>query len=258
MTVPNYRREITLRPAANEDAEAIYKLKCQAFGATCLPFTIYRSPRAIAYIARLICAWEQSFIIAELHEEFAGYANVAFLGDHPVLNYIAVASAVRGRGVGCRLLQAAESKVRDRGFKTLALDVFESNPSAVKWYATSGYRLISRSFLYRIDLAGETAREGRTQTRSPLWQAALAIERQIGFSKLVVTRDEAEITLGLIGGVAAKLLGHRNIQLDKAIELAIGMIAESRSELIVPSESAPGSRYRLLSLEIPLRLAKSL
>lgn len=258
MNTPIQKRQIWLRPAAGEDAEAIYGLKRQAFGATCLPFTIYRSPKTIAYIARSICTTEQAFIVAEAHEELAGYANVAFLSDHPMLNYIAVSDAARGFGIGSRLLHAAESRVCEQGFRTLALDVFESNTKAVKWYAASGYRLISQSFLYRIDLVGVTCKQSELQIHSSLWQAALATEKQNGFSKVIGTRDEAEITLGLIGGVAGKLLDHQRIQLDEAIDLAIGKIAESRSELIVHSKSAPGSRYPMLSLETSLRMAKAL
>ncbi len=55
---------------------------------------------------------------------------------------IAVAADEAGRGVGSRLLAAAEEAARDRGFDRLHLEVRADNPAAVSFYEKSGYRPI--------------------------------------------------------------------------------------------------------------------
>ena len=251
---------VTLRPAMEKDAEAIYRLKREAFGGNYLQFTIYRSEKAVAHIRRLISSEDEIFTVAEGHRELAGYANVGFANHQPILNYIAVANTSRGTGLGSRLLQAIESETRDRGFETLSLNVFESNPSVAEWYTRSGYSIVSQSFLYRIDLARAMRRNSGGQVDSSLWQLALAAEEQNGFSKVVVGVIEGEMTLGLIEGIAFKLLDYRGISLDEAIAAAAGMVNGARRELIVSSMEAPepGCQFQLLSLEVSLRMAKQL
>jgi ribosomal protein S18 acetylase RimI-like enzyme len=251
---------VTLRPAVERDAQAIYNLKREAFGTKYLQFTIYRSEKTVAHIRRSISSEDEIFTVAERHRELAGYANVGFANDQPILNYIAVANTSRGTGLGSRLLQAIESETRGRGFGTLALNVFESNPGVVEWYAKSGYSIVSQSFLYRIDLAHTMPKNSRSQVDSSLWQLALAAEEQNGFSKVVVGVTAGEMTLGLIEGVAYKLLGYRGISLDEAIAAVAGMVNGARRELIVSSMEAPepGCQFQLLNLEVSLRMAKQL
>jgi len=254
------KETVTLRSAVEKDAQAIYRLKREAFGANYLQFTIYRSEKAVAHIRRSISSEDEIFTVAERHRELAGYANVGFANHQPILNYIAIANTSRGAGLGSRLLQAIESETSGRGFGTLALNVFESNPGVVAWYRKSGYSIVSQSFLYRIDLARAMRKNSRGQVDSSLWQAALAAEEQNGFSKVAVSVIEGGMTLGLIGGVACKLLGYRGISLDEAIAAAAGMVNGARRELIVSSMEAPelDCQFQLLSLEVSLRMAKQL
>jgi ribosomal-protein-alanine N-acetyltransferase len=247
---------ITLRAAVKNDAPGIYFLMRGAFGANFLAFTIYRSEKTISYIANLIATKEQTFIIAERQGKIAGYANVAFNKQRAILNYIAVASSLRGSGYGSILLAATESEVRDRGFVSLELDVFESNKRVAEWYTKAGYESVSRSFLYRIDLAAVTRKSLQTEFNPALLQSALATEKQSGFSKAMVKTSSGEITLGIIDGNACKLIGYRGMSLDDAIAAAIGTVNGSRSELIVSSYEPPASGFQLLGLEISIRMVK--
>jgi ribosomal protein S18 acetylase RimI-like enzyme len=258
MTVMTRDGEVALRAAIERDAQAIYALMQEAFGAKYLPFTIYRSQKTIAYLERLIASGNQTYIVAEQHGKLAGYANACYSEDPPILNYIAVTSAARGFGVGNRLLKAVELEVCRQGFRTLSLDVFESNPSVVEWYTKSGYGITSQCFLCRIDLTSTMHIDSPPPSHPSLWQAALAAEEQNGFSMVIANMAEGEITLGFIGGVASKLLGYRGISLDEAIEATIAMLNGTRSELIVVSKQAPKAGHRLLSLEVSLRMVKAL
>jgi ribosomal protein S18 acetylase RimI-like enzyme len=258
MSVSVRREAATLRPATEPDAQAIYRLQREALGTNYLQFTIYRSEKAVAQIERLIGAENQIFTIAERQEKLAGYANVALGGHEPILNYIAVANAARSFGLGSRLLQAVEAQTRSRGFGTLALDVFESNPRAVEWYAKSGYSTVSKSFLYRIDLTRGVPNHDRSQVDPFLWQMALAAEERDGFSKLSVGTENGEILLGFIAGLACKLLAYRGLTLDRAIEASAAMVDGSRKELIVSSCEPPRPDLSLLSMEKSIRMVKKL
>src|ERR1035437_6351689 len=122
MNVMRQEETVTLRQAVEEDAQAIYRLKREAFGTNYLQFTIYRSGKAVAYIRRSIASGNEIFSVAERGEELAGYANVGFANRQPVLNYIAVSGAVRSLGLGKSLLEEVESAVLGRAYGTLMLD----------------------------------------------------------------------------------------------------------------------------------------
>jgi ribosomal protein S18 acetylase RimI-like enzyme len=258
MNVVRQEKSITLRPGVEEDAQAIYRLKREAFGASSLQFTIYQSEKTVAYIRHLIASESEIFVVAESSGELTGYANVGFAGNQPVLNYIAVSGGVRSCGLGKSLLKEAESRTLEKAYGTLMLDAFESNPRVLDWYEKSGYSVVSRSFLYRIDLASALRKDKGMPVDLPSWQFALDTEGHAGFSKVVVATTGGEITLGLIGGNACKLLGYRGISLDEAIATAAATVNGTRDELIVRSLEAPKRECHLLSLETVLRMVKKL
>ena len=258
MTVGIRDSTVMLRPACEADAQAIYDIKKEAFGVTYLPFTIYRSPKAIAHLRQSIAYQDGSYIVAECGGDLTGYASISYSECQPILTYIAVSSAARGGGVGIRLLEATESALYQRGFTSLSLDVFESNARAVQWYTRSGYSNTSQRSLYRIALTGPMDVHCLLPSRRSLWEQALAAEAQYGFSKVTERIAAGEITLGLIGGVAGKLLDYEGLGLEEAIEAVLRMLNGSRSELIVVSREPLTSVYRALSHELSLRMVKSL
>ena len=52
---------------------------------------------------------------------------------------IAIVSSVRGKGVGTRLLQVAESYAKDHGYAEMDLLVTESNSKAIQFYEKANY-----------------------------------------------------------------------------------------------------------------------
>jgi ribosomal protein S18 acetylase RimI-like enzyme len=249
---------VNIRLAAEKDAQAIYLLKREVFAAKYLLFTIYRSKKTFAHIGRLLASGDQVFLIAERHGELLGYANAICANKPPILNYIGVASVARGAGIGGSLLEAIESEMHNRGFRTMELDVFESNSGIVEWYSRSGCSIVSRSLLYRIDLAHTAQRSYGPQIDPLLLQSALAAEQHDGFSKLACNIRGGEITLGLIEGVACKLLGYQGLSLDDAVDAAVALVNGSRSEMIVSSLNLPNTKLPLLSCETIVRMAKEI
>jgi len=60
------------------------------------------------------------------------------------IDFIAVNSRFRGKGVGTALLNKAKTHACENGFKILSLDVVESNPKAEKLYKREGFKFIKK------------------------------------------------------------------------------------------------------------------
>ena len=65
--------------------------------------------------------------------------NVWYDGPVAVLDELYVAPALRGRGLGSRLLAAAESEVRRRGGELLEINVDGDDTDARRFYVRHGY-----------------------------------------------------------------------------------------------------------------------
>jgi GNAT superfamily N-acetyltransferase len=86
-----------------------------------------------------------TLLIAEAGERRVGFALVEELRDyftlerHGHVGILAVTAGAEGRGVGGALLRAAEAWARDRGFRTLTLNVFSGNRHARAVYEHMGF-----------------------------------------------------------------------------------------------------------------------
>jgi [ribosomal protein S18]-alanine N-acetyltransferase len=102
---------------------------------------------------RFIASPLASLIVAEESGGLAGYALVLYppRSKHARLYSIAVAPHVGGRGLGPRLLAAAENAAKRRRRRTMRLEVNERNKRAIARYAKSGYRLFGRHHAYYDD-----------------------------------------------------------------------------------------------------------
>ena len=89
---------------------------------------------------------------------FAGLARVTLMmaldpqvrADQLYLDGIAVASEYRGLGIGSQLIAAFESYGRDQGFRSLILDVINTNPRARSLYLKQGYREVGSKSLQEL------------------------------------------------------------------------------------------------------------
>jgi GNAT superfamily N-acetyltransferase len=84
-------------------------------------------------------------LIAETADARVGFALVEELRDyftlerHGHVGILAVTEEAEGKGVGGALLRAAESWARDRGYRTLTLNVFGGNRHARDVYEHLGF-----------------------------------------------------------------------------------------------------------------------
>jgi GNAT superfamily N-acetyltransferase len=95
-------------------------------------------------------------LIAEAGDTRVGFALVEEVRDyftlerHGHVGILAVAAGAEGTGAGGALLRAAEAWARDRGFKTLSLNVFSGNRHARSVYEHLGFEEETVKYVKRI------------------------------------------------------------------------------------------------------------
>lgn len=125
--------DIVLRPARVADLSALLALEHHVF-------TSDRMSRRS--LRRFIGSPQADFIVAMAADALAGCALVLYRESAAVarLYSIQVAPGFAGRGLGRRLLAAAEEAAARRGARTLRLEVDTRNTRAASLYRAAGYR----------------------------------------------------------------------------------------------------------------------
>jgi ribosomal protein S18 acetylase RimI-like enzyme len=104
----------------------------------------------LAHIRAKVAQNQGALLIAELNGVFAGYAvcwiehddNIAETDDSNHFGYVAdtyVVPEFRGRGVVSRLLETAESHMRERGVARMRICTLANNMSAKRAYESYGF-----------------------------------------------------------------------------------------------------------------------
>jgi DNA-binding MarR family transcriptional regulator/GNAT superfamily N-acetyltransferase len=84
------------------------------------------------------------FVLATLHGEPVGCGALKFHSGQPTeLKRMWVSPAVRGLGVGRRLLEALEQRTVEHGSHVIRLETNKALPEAVAMYRSSGYREVA-------------------------------------------------------------------------------------------------------------------
>lgn len=126
-----------IRPASSDDIDALSAIEAAVFATDRISRRSFR-----ALIARPTAAT----LVAEIGGTVAGYVMILFRAGTGMarLYSLAVAPEHAGRGLGKRLLQAAEDAAERHDRILLRLEVREDNEAAIALYRKSGYRLIGR------------------------------------------------------------------------------------------------------------------
>ena len=127
-----------LRRASPEDLEGIDRLEEVCFGER--RFTRDH----VAWVLRN----PEIPTVVEVEAGIRGAVMVAVEKAQARILSVAVDPAHRRRGVGTRLMAAAESLARERGAGVLSLEVGVSNVGAIEFYRRLGYKVAARLFSY--------------------------------------------------------------------------------------------------------------
>jgi ribosomal-protein-alanine acetyltransferase len=133
-----------VRPARRADLPALLALEQRAFQGDRL------SARQFRHHLGNPSAW---FAVAEIEGQLAGNALLFFRRGSAVarLYSIVVASKARGRGLGARLLVAAEAAARRHGCREVRLEVRQDNTAAIALYEGAGYQRVAKLPDYYAD-----------------------------------------------------------------------------------------------------------
>ena len=92
------------------------------------------------------------FLIAEIENEFAGYAKLVLDNIEPgitaqkpiELNRLYSQQKFLGQGIGQTLMDACFELAKVQGFDTIWLGVWEFNPRAQRFYEKNGFRFVGK------------------------------------------------------------------------------------------------------------------
>lgn len=137
-TTPDARAGVRIRSFARSDTEAVVAL-WRAAGLVVPWNDPYRD------IERKLAVQPELFLVAESAEgderPVIGTAMIGYDGHRGWVNYLAVAPADRGGGLGARLMAEAERLLIERGCPKLNLQVRSTNTGVIEWYRSLGYEL---------------------------------------------------------------------------------------------------------------------
>ena len=134
---------VRVRAATLRDLDAVLGIETRSFASDRL------SRRSLR---RFVTSPTADLLVAEA-EDVLGYAlaTTRKQGRATRLYSLAVLPGMAGRGLGSRLLRAAEAAASRRGSERLQLEVRADNKSAVRFYEGHGYNVFGRVEDYYAD-----------------------------------------------------------------------------------------------------------
>ena len=121
-----------IRPFQRTDGERVIQL-WQACG------LVVPQNNPNADIERKLLVDPELFLVACIQELLVGTAMAGYEGHRGWLNYVAVAPDFRNRGIGQKLVRAAEQLLLDRGCPKVNLQIRSQNASVRAFYESLGY-----------------------------------------------------------------------------------------------------------------------
>ncbi|MCE5268413.1 MAG: GNAT family N-acetyltransferase [Planctomycetaceae bacterium] len=186
---------IAFRTAVAADAPQIVALIRDAFPAPLVTAMTYGCPGVADFVAEQIAVQdlggETFYVVAADEQGLVGCAEGRRLPRRLFLSYIAVSSTIRGQGIGRRLLLAL---IEAAGIEAdeLALDVFDFNTAARRWYDRLGFESRESGSWCEASLDGGRPRPVRLIG----YAQAEACHRLYGFSQFTLCTPEGQYDIG--------------------------------------------------------------
>lgn len=147
------------RPYIAADFEALYALEEACFPP---PFRFDRR-----YMRKQVSSSEGATWVTEENGRLRGFAIVEWVEGVAYIQTIEVDPALRGQGIGARLLDRMEDSARAAGAVVIWLHVDAENAAAIRLYEASGYR-----------------RQGKEEKYYPQGRAALIYAKRLAVSSV--------------------------------------------------------------------------
>ena len=92
------------------------------------------------------------FLVAEENNKIVGTVIGGFDGRRGLLYHLAVDASFRGKGIGSRLMEEIESRLRAKGCLRCYLMVLVDNVEAMRYYDNHGWESIDHVITYAKNL----------------------------------------------------------------------------------------------------------
>lgn len=103
-------------------------------------------------LAKLMKSGERKAFAYKTGNDYVGGCAISIrsneFGEYGHFSYFSVRNDLRNKGIGSRILDFAMNYLRENGIKTMRLNVYKDNPSAIRLYERNG-------FVYAEDLTPE-------------------------------------------------------------------------------------------------------
>ncbi len=146
---------VSIRPAVARDLPALADLERDGFAC----------PWSTAALEPCLRGDDHLMLVAETAGELGGFVLFLRLPEEAELLRMAVASPLRGRGLGAELVRAGLDRLAGEGRPVCHLEVRASNRAAIHLYERLGFRLAGARPGYYAD--GEEARLYRREGAGP-------------------------------------------------------------------------------------------
>ena len=123
---------LIIRPYQSEDQEAVITL-----WKDCRLVVPQNDP--VADIETKTRFQPDLFLIARSRGRLVGTVMAGYEGHRGWINYLAVAPDLRRRGIGRKMMQAAEKRLRAVGCPKINLQVRRSNTAVIRFYRSIGF-----------------------------------------------------------------------------------------------------------------------
>ncbi len=132
---------IKFRRMTKDDADAVAELELKCFA----------MPWSRADFFREVKNELAEYVVGELDKKIVAYAGAWVSFDQAEVMHVAVTPELRGQGVGTILFGELIKAVKERGAKSITLEVRPSNIAAIKLYENFGLRSVGRRKNYYRD-----------------------------------------------------------------------------------------------------------
>ncbi|HYA63271.1 MAG TPA: GNAT family N-acetyltransferase [Candidatus Sulfotelmatobacter sp.] len=142
---------VTFRPCGPKDHKVLLKLIVAYYRFDKIPYNLESLRRGLDTLLRNLSqgqAW-----LLETHHKAAGYAiltynfDLEYGGVEGMLTDLYVEKRFRNRGVGSLALYEIEDFCRERGIRTIELQVQHHNKSAETFYRKAGFHILPRKVM---------------------------------------------------------------------------------------------------------------
>ena len=195
------KEKYNIRPLKIEDVKFVVDIVRASFDSKYIIPSIYRGhgiEQFILFEMKNPFTQYKFFVLCE-GSTIAGYSEYKVFENISTsfLNIIAVANDYKSKGIGKMLLNLSSSFFYEIGIKKIALDVYESNFIALKWYEKIGFKNVSITPFYKIDVDKDNTCDnfkGKIQNYSQF----NAMMDFFGFYFLDIFFDNQNIKIGTI------------------------------------------------------------